>query len=502
MVNVVLHLSTLDYVVVSLFLAGILALGFSARLRSNSMLQFLAAGRSLTLPVFVAALVSMWYGGILGMGESVAAFGLGTWVLMGVPYYVFALVYALFFAERVRGADQLTIPERLGLRFGKPVALLAAALVFLLAVPAAHVLMLGALMQSVSGMPLLPCLFIGGAFGLSFLYRGGMLADARVSLLAFVAMYVGFAAIDIWCLSHQSLGSVLASLPDKNMLRWDGGMGTVYVSSFFILGAWTLVDPGFHQRVASSATPAVGKRGVLISIGFWFLFDMLTICAGIYAVAAKTGASSLSIFPALGNAVLPPGLKALFFCGMVGTIVSAFVGYSLVAGTTVGRELAGRIKPTMTDRQQTAWSRVGISVAAVIAILLARSIESVVALWYSWAGAVVGALLIPVAVAYLGRERSRTSGRAIFLSMLVAFAASLVWMIYGLTHGNPYLEVVFLRSGSGWSLFAPDEKNAHLTAMLQKGAKFSLGTLLPGLILSALVIGFGEIAGRRSIKNA
>ena len=78
-------LAPLDMGVVGLFIVAILALGFSARLRENSVLQFLAAGRALTLPAFVATLVSTWYGGILGICESVSYYGVGTWLLMGVP---------------------------------------------------------------------------------------------------------------------------------------------------------------------------------------------------------------------------------------------------------------------------------------------------------------------------------------------------------------------------------------------------------------------------------
>ncbi len=80
-----IHLSPLDLVVCGLFVFAIFALGFSARLRENSVLQFLAAGRRLTLPVFVATLVSTWYGGILGICESVSYSGLGTWVMFGLP---------------------------------------------------------------------------------------------------------------------------------------------------------------------------------------------------------------------------------------------------------------------------------------------------------------------------------------------------------------------------------------------------------------------------------
>ena len=89
-----------------------------------------------------------------------------------------------------------------------------------------------------------------------------------------------------------------------------------------------------------------------------------------------------------------PRAEALFFCGMIGTILSAMVGYTLVSGATIGREIVGRLKPELDDKAQD-FPRWGGS-ACVVALLLAINIKSVVDLWYSWSGCVIGALLIPV----------------------------------------------------------------------------------------------------------
>ena len=47
------------------------------------------------------------------IGTSLLSYGIGTWLLFGVPYYAFALIYALYFAGRVRKDDELSLPERL-----------------------------------------------------------------------------------------------------------------------------------------------------------------------------------------------------------------------------------------------------------------------------------------------------------------------------------------------------------------------------------------------------
>lgn len=495
-----LHLAALDYAIVALMLAAILALGFSVKLKRNTALQFIAAGRGLTLPLFVATLVSTWYGGILGVGESVSYFGIGTFVLLGVPYYAFGFIYATMLAKRVREATQISIPERLGRQYGKGAALVGAGLVFLLAVPAAHVLMLGVLTQLITGWALVPSVIVATIVGTLFLYKGGLLADARVSLLAFVMMYVGFGVIVGYCWAGHPPLATWSKLQNSSLLTWDGGSGAPYVVSFFILGAWTLIDPGFHQRAASAATPEIGRRGILISIGFWFLFDLLTISTGMYALTLMKSAAPqpLMIFPLFGDEILPAGLKAIFICGMLGTILSAMVGYSLVSGSTFGRDFWSRMVQHPDDRSITLWTRIGIGIGCVAAIGLALSIQSVVNLWYAWGGIVTGALLIPVCLSYGLFAKVRPSRTAIIASMLAAFFVSVTWLIYGIRTGNPSLEVALVTNAGGSKVVLPSNQLSSTDQEeISNSPKFSIGTLLPGMVCSMLVIGFGTIGSAR-----
>lgn len=468
-----LHLAPLDVGVLVAYLAGVLALGFSARLRDSSILQYLTAGRALSLPAFVATLVATWYGGILAIGESVKAFGLGTILLMGVPYYAFALIYALWWAPRVRAADQISIPERLHLRYGRSAALVGAILVFLFAAPAAHTLMLGTLLQLATGLSLPLSVGLAAAVGVAFLFRGGLLADVRASLLAFALMYVGFVVLVGGCLLVQSPASLIQALkPNPDLLSPTGGQGIGLIVGYFALGAWTLVDPGFHQRAASAATPELARKGVLVCVVFWFLFDILSTTAGLYAFVRLPKAGGLALFPLLGDAVLAPGFKGIFLCGLFGTVLSATVGYTLVAGATFGREAVARLRPGMDDESVKNWTRIGLGLSAAVATWLALHVSNVVVdLWYAYAGAITGALLPPVAMAY-GRDR-RLSGTAAAWAMALGFAVSVAWIVYAKRTDNPYYNV-----------------NLGET-------EFALGTLIPSAAISTLVLLLGSGLARR-----
>ena len=69
-----------------------------ARRPASGAVDYLVAGRRLTLPAFVATLVSTWYGGILGVGEYAWRHGLSNWLVFGVPYYLYAAVFAFLLA--------------------------------------------------------------------------------------------------------------------------------------------------------------------------------------------------------------------------------------------------------------------------------------------------------------------------------------------------------------------------------------------------------------------
>ncbi|HUL44323.1 MAG TPA: hypothetical protein VLY03_08200, partial [Bacteroidota bacterium] len=86
-----IHFSVTDEVIILVYLAMVVYVGFRASRKTQSTQEdFLLAGRTLTLPVFVMSLVSSWYGGVLGVGEFSYRYGLSNWFTQGLPYYIFA----------------------------------------------------------------------------------------------------------------------------------------------------------------------------------------------------------------------------------------------------------------------------------------------------------------------------------------------------------------------------------------------------------------------------
>lgn len=426
------HLSPIDIVLILAYFGAVLYVGFRATRKNRSGAdEYLLASRTLTLPMFVATLVSTWYGGILGVGEYSYRFGISNWVIFGVPYYIFALVFALFLASKVRGTNLFTIPDKLQQSYDRKTAVAGGFLTFFLVSPAPYVLMLGILVELVFGISLVASILITTFLTVCYLYAGGFRSDIWVNAFEFIMMFLGFALVVVF--SYEKFGGlefIRANVPPLH-LSWNGGNSWQFILVWFFIALWTLVDPAFHQRCYAAKDAATARRGILLSIPFWFFFDFMTSTAGLYARAALPSLeNSTYSYPMLAEVALPSIAKGLFYIGMLATIMSTLSSLTLISGITVGKDIVGRIMNVDNESPIVRqWTRVGLILSSIAAIAMALLIPSVVALWYTIGTCIIPGLLVPVVASYFDRLKI-PAGHAL-AAMVAGWGLSTVSLIHG-----------------------------------------------------------------------
>jgi SSS family solute:Na+ symporter len=422
---------------VALFLAAAASLGARARRGKEDLADYVLASRALTLPQFVATLVPTFYGGVLGVGEFTWTSGLSNWTVMALPYYVFAAIYALWLAERVRVTPGLTIADHLDGAYGRGAALLGAGLVFLLASPADEMLMAGALLARLSGLGLAAATALAGAAALAAVWRGGLRGDVASNRLQIVVMFAGFALVLPYAFRAVGGPAALAARLPPGHLSWTGGMSAWKILGWWLIAVWTIVDPAFHQRCAAAESPAAARRGILVSIAFWAVFDVMTTAAGLYARAAVPNLPNATLaFPALAEATMPALARGLFFAGVSASIFAGLQAKSLLAAVSLGRDFASRVEPadeTTTQRRV----RAALLAAAAFSFALAMLVPSVVDLWYAVGSAVIPGLLLPMLGVYA--PRWRVSGRWAAAASAAGFLVALGWVVAARRAGAPPL---------------------------------------------------------------
>lgn len=426
-----------DYIIILVYLVIQMYLGLSRRIRPDSTAsELIIGGRVLTLPAFVASLVSTYYGGILGVGEYTYKYGISNWLVLGVPYYVAALLFALFLAKKARETELLTIPDRLNQVYGKPAALAGATIVFFMAVPGAYVVMLGVLFQMLFGWPFWVGVLFGTAFSTIYVFAGGFNALIRNDLFQFGLMFLGFAVLLIFLFVTYGGSSFIAAHVPETHLTWHGGRSLWAVAVWYFIALTTLTEPAFFQRCYAAKSPQIAKRGILLSICCWALFDFMTTSCGLYARALLPNlADPVAAYPALANQVLPVGISGLFAVAMLVTVMSTVDSYSFIAASTFSNDLLRRIRP-FDEAKITKMTRIGLGISTILALAVGLFFKSAVDIWYLFGSIGAPALVVPVVSSFWGKRR--LSGQWAMLSILLSGALSLLWYFSSYWNAGEY----------------------------------------------------------------
>ena len=423
----------LDWLAIGGYVVLLLWLGFYRSSKKEDGKDFILAGRKLSLPGFVATLVATWYGGILGVGENTYNYGIQTWFIFALPYYVFGLLFAFFLAPRIRHLPHRSIPDHFKHHFGHSAGIVSAVLILILASPAPYILSLGLLLTHTIGWSLQPAILISTGLSLIYIWFGGFRSVVRTDILQFAFMFVGFILLLVftWGLSDAPI-SLISALPER-YFDPTGGNSIQYILVWFFIAMWTFVDPGFYQRTAAASSPEIAKKGILISIGFWFFFDILTITTGLYAVALFPNQDAAMAYPELASRILPPFVYGVFLVGLFSTIMSTIDSNGLISAITFGRDILLRIQQKEEQRNETEYIRKGLLVMAIIAVLLAISIPSIVRLWYVIGSIIVPGILLPFLMTF---TETRLDAGKIIPTMILPVITAISWFIYGHLTGH------------------------------------------------------------------
>ena len=415
-----------DLIILFGFFALILIIGFFTASKNQNDEDYLLAGRKVKLFLFILTNVATWYGGILGVGEFTYRYGLVNWFTQGLPYYIFAILFALFFVKKIKSSSNFTIPERMEQIYGRKISLLSAISVFVLASPAPYLLMTAIIIAHIFNISIPIALLISLALTASYPLIGGYKSDILTDVLFFFIMFIGFIFAAVFLVTHYGGISFLSQRLPQGHLSVTGNVSTGYIIVWWLIALWTFVDPGFFQRTQAAATPKVATYGILISVIFWLIFDGLTNTVGLYARAVFPNLANPSqSYLILADNIFVSGLRGLFYAGLIASILSTLNSFVFISATTLANDFMVKVPAIAKWGSLKKLTIIGIFIASILSFFLAIAIPSVIDLWY-----VIGSLFIPgllfllVSVYYPGW---RVAPVYAITEMIVGFFGGLIW---------------------------------------------------------------------------
>lgn len=426
--------SFLDFAIVFLFFASVLGFGFYFGKRTvNEPTDYLLSGRKVGLFLFILTNVSTWYGGILGVGEFTYRYGLMSWFTQGLPYYIFAFLFALFFAKKVRTASLFTIPDKLSQIYGKKVGLITAIIVFVLVSPAPYLLMTANLISLLFGTGIIVSLILGVLLSIAYQFKGGFRSNVYADVVQFFVMFGGFILVAIIAINKFGGLTYLEKNLPQTHLQITGGASPTYIIVWFLIALWTFADPGFHQRCYAAKDGRTAALGIMISIIFFALFDFLTTTTGLYARALLPGLKDPVLsFPLFAEKILGPGIKGIFYAAMFATIMSTLNSFYFLSATTISRDFIYRLSGKINESRLKWYTVLGLIISGVLSIILAFLVPSVIEIWYTIGSFCIPGIILPVISAYY--LKLRIDNKVLMAEMITAVLLSISWFFIRQTY--------------------------------------------------------------------
>lgn len=438
--NLLASWTALDTAVVVVYLAAVTLIGIVVATRIGSFDDYFMAGRRLSVPVLVGALVATYYGLDVTFGAPEAAYydGISIFFAYSMPFYLAYFLLAVFVAPRIHALGVRSLPEAMGLYYGETAQILSAVASALYSLPVLSIAGMGVLGEALFGIDPVLSATIGAAIAVFYTVFGGLLADSLTDTLQFLIMCVTVAIAGAFAMVTVGGYDQLQPQMEPHLFEPLGQLSAFDIAVFATVALTPLVDPAFYQRSLAAESAKAIKYALLIGTGIWFAFDWLVVYLGVAgrhlvdtgAIPGDIDTSAIIVYT-VGH-FLPTGLLGLFVAGCIAAAMSTIDSYALVASGNVVNDIYSRIRnEKLADKTLLFATRLGVIVTVALALVLSFRFERIRDMWIFMASILVSTVLVPMLVAFARpawatpRAGAYSCGAGLISTFLLFFAFEL-----------------------------------------------------------------------------
>ena len=447
-------ISTIDYVIIALYLSGMVGVGLWFAKKHTDFDDFFLAGRSLTTPLLITTLISTYYGIDVLFGDSQLGFtdGVVAWFGYARPTYAFFLIAAFLLAQRLREENFKSLPDILDKYYGKKTRYVGAVTSFIYSLPALSLYGFGMLGDVILGWKPIVGMLVFGGIALVYTLTGGFWAVVLTDSIQFVMMCVVLAFAFPFAMNLIGGFDSMIDTLEPSYFDTMGDLSIWLIIIYASTGLSILVEPTFYQRIFAAKSYKSVRNALIIGIFIWGSYDwMITILAMSAKVGVLKGLLPGGVAPdaallTIMVAALPAGALGLFIAGVLSTEMSTLDSYCLVAGGNVAYDIyKPALKPDATDTELIKTTRYGILLSWFLGFAMAVSFEQMLGLWVFLASILISSTLTPILLGiYIPNFRRPLAG---FFSAGLGLSSTIILNIYIMIYGtfDPVEETYFVQ---------------------------------------------------------
>ncbi|TVP84907.1 MAG: sodium/proline symporter PutP [Alkalicoccus sp.] len=450
------------------YLLGMLTLGLIAYKMTTNLSDYVLGGRRLGAGVAAlsagASDMSSWL--LLGLPGALYASGLvEAWIAIGLA--IGAVINWLLVAGRLRSYtevanDSITLPDFFENRFNdksRSLRIVSAVLILIFFTFYTSSGLVGGaiLFESSFGLDQQVALWVGAIIIISYTFLGGFLAVSWTDFVQGILMFLALIIIPIVAIfDFGGVGPTFDTIRsiDPNNLSLFGGVGIIGIISLLGWGLGYFGQP--HIIVRFMAIRSMKELPKAQTIGItWVILSMtgavFTGLVGIAYFADQPLDNPETVFLSFTQVLFHPVVAGVLLAAVLAAIMSTVDSQLLVSSSALAEDFyKGFLRKNASQKELVMVGRIGVLAVAGVALLLAQDPDSTVLelVSYAWAG--LGATFGPLVLFSLFWKRMTRNGA--LAGMISGGGTVLIWV------------------------------------QIQAGGLFDLYELVPGFIISSLMI--------------
>ncbi|MHC5903122.1 sodium:solute symporter family protein [Streptomyces sp. S6] len=394
-----------DYTVIVVYLAGMLAMGWWGMRRARSKSEFLVAGRRLGPVMYSGTMAAI----VLGGASTIGGVGLGykyglsgAWMVFTIGLGLLAL--SVFFSARIARLKVYTVSEMLDLRYGGGGAGIVSGVVMW-----AYTLML-AVTSTIAYATIFDVLFdmdrtlaivLGGSIVVAYSTLGGMWSITLTDMVQFVVKTIGVLLL-LLPIAVVKAGGFAAMRDELPTSYFDPlGIGGETVFTYVLIYTFgMLIGQDIWQRVFTAKSDRTAKWGGTVAGSYCLAY---AVAGAVIGTAAKVLYPNLTsaddAFATIVKDELPVGVRGLVLAAALAAVMSTSSGALIACATVANNDIWARLRGRAGEGEsgdEVRDNRLFILVMGVAVIGTAVALNNVVEALTVAYNLLVGGLLVPI----------------------------------------------------------------------------------------------------------
>ncbi|MGW6023987.1 sodium:solute symporter [Streptomyces sp. NPDC055099] len=428
-----------DYTVIVVYLAGMLAMGWWGMRRAKSKSEFLVAGRRLGPWMYSGTMAAI----VLGGASTIGGVGLGYQYGLSGAWMVFTiglglLALSVFFSARIARLKVYTVSEMLDLRYGGRAGVISGVVMW------AYTLML-AVTSTIAYATIFDVLFdmnrtlaiiLGGSIVVAYSTLGGMWSITLTDMVQFVVKTIGvlLLLLPIAVVKAGGFSEMKAKLPTEYFDPLGIGGETIF-TYVLIYTFGMLIGQDIWQRVFTARSDKVARYGGTVAGTYCLVY---AIAGAVIGTAAKVMYPKLpsadAAFATIVKDELPMGVRGLVLAAALAAVMSTSSGALIACATVANNDIWSRLRGVVKSdgagdepQDEVKGNRLFILIMGIAVVCIAIALNDVVQALTVAYNLLVAGLLVPILGGLLWK-RGTAEGA---LAAVAAGGLSVIGLMWG-----------------------------------------------------------------------